>query len=325
MRFRLKILLFLLLTILLFIISVAYGHKIYSLQTMVAVFSGAQIKGATFEIMSLRLPRTICALLVGAMFGIAGNIFQTLLRNPLASPDVIGITSSSSTAAVFCILFLRVSSISAAIISIIAGLSVAIIIYLLASKNKFSTGKMILVGIGVEAIMSSLTSYFMLSGNRYDISSAMRWLTGSLNSTTMNEIYTPLITLCVAGVILLIYERKLMIMELGDELPILLGLNTKNVIKITIISSVFLIAVATSVSGPVAFVSFLAGPVTKKIIGYGNPRVLASAFVGAIIVLFSDFLGKHIFNYPVGVLTSIMGGTYFLILLVKKKNRSVEY
>ena len=300
------------------IMMLLYGNTNYSLDVVIRVLRGENIQGATFAIATLRLPRMLSGLLVGIAFGIAGNTFQTMLRNPLASPDIIGVTSGSSVAAVFCILVLGLSGPAVSIISVISGLLVSMLIYLLSKDISFSGSRLILIGIGIQAMLQAAISFLVLKASQYDVPGAMRWLSGSLNGMTMKGIPTLFIVVMVFGIISLLFTKYLQVLELGDEFATTLGIRLNLVRIILILSAVFLIAFATSTTGPIAFVAFLAGPIASKIVGRGSSNVLASGLVGALLVLSSDMIGQYVFStrFPVGVITGILGAPYMLFLLI---------
>ncbi|CEO32631.1 FecCD family ABC transporter permease [Paraclostridium sordellii] len=299
-------------------IMLLYGKTNYPLSVVLKVLGGEQIQGASFTIGTLRLPRMLCGLLVGLAFGIAGNTFQTMLRNPLASPDIIGITSGCSIAAVFCILVLRMSGSSVSIAAVISGIIVSTLIYLLSKGSGFSGGRLILIGIGIQAMINALISFLLLKSSQYDVPSALRWLSGSLNGMSMKDIPSLFIVVTIFGGIILLLTKHLQILELGDEFATTLGVKINLVRIILILSSVFLIAFATAVTGPIAFVAFLAGPIASKLVGSGAPNVLASGLVGALLVLGADMIGQFVFStrFPVGVITGILGAPYMLFLLI---------
>lgn len=299
-------------------IMLLYGKTNYPLSVVLKVLGGEQIQGASFTIGTLRLPRMLCGLLVGLAFGIAGNTFQTMLRNPLASPDIIGITSGCSIAAVFCILVLHMSGSSVSIVAVISGIIVSTLIYLLSKGSGFSGGRLILIGIGIQAMINALISFLLLKSSEYDVPSALRWLSGSLNGMSMKSIPSLFIVVTIFGGIILLLTKHLQILELGDEFATTLGVKINLVRIILILSSVFLIAFATAVTGPIAFVAFLAGPIASKLVGPGAPNVLASGLVGALLVLGADMIGQFVFStrFPVGVITGILGAPYMLFLLI---------
>jgi iron complex transport system permease protein len=295
------------------------GNTIYPLDTVIKVLLGEQIKGATFAIGTIRLPRMLAGLLVGLAFGIAGSTFQTILRNPLASPDIIGVSSGSSVAAVFCILMLKVSGSIVSISAVIAGLSVAAIIYLLSRGGSFSGGRLILIGIGVQAMLNAVISYMILKASEYDVPGALRWLSGSLNGIQMTKIPSLFFVVIIFGLLIFLFGRHLKILELGEQSAITLGVRTDVTRLLLILSAVFLIAFATAVTGPVAFTAFLAGPIAARLVGIGAPNELPSGLVGAILVLGADLIGQFAFDtrFPVGIITGILGAPYLLYLLIR--------
>lgn len=322
-RWRTVTVLLTLITLGLCLTALMLGNTVYPLETVIRAISGEQIKGATFSVVTLRLPRMLAGLLVGLAFGIAGSTFQTMLRNPLASPDIIGITSGASVAAVFCILVLRMSGPTVSIISVITGLFVALIIFILSKGGHFYGGKLILIGIGIQAMLTSAISFLMLRASQYDIPGALRWLSGSLNGIRLSEIPLLLSIVLILGTLVLLFGRHLTILELGEQTALTLGVNTNTVRLLLILGAVILIAFATAVSGPIAFVSFLSGPIATGFVGRGTSNQLPAGLIGAILVLASDLVGQFALSvtYPVGIITGMIGAPYLITLLIKM-NRS---
>lgn len=310
-------------TFLLASLMLVLGNVYYSPAVVLKVLLGEQIKGATFAIGALRLPRMLSGLLVGIAFGMAGNTFQTMLRNPLASPDIIGVTSGSSVAAVFCILILNISGNVVSVIAVISGLFVAGLIYILSKGGSFSGGRLILIGIGIQAMLNAVISFLLLRANQYDVPAALRWLSGSLNGIQMKNIPGLFFVVIIFGLMIILLGNHLRILELGEQSATSLGLKTDQTRLLLVMSSVFLIAFATSVTGPVAFVAFLAGPIAVRLVGTGNSNVVPAGLVGASLVLGADLLGQFAFNikFPVGVITGILGAPYLLYLLIRMNRR----
>lgn len=308
------------------IMMLIYGNTNYSLDVVFRVLSGEKIKGASFAISTLRLPRMLTALLVGIAFGIAGNTFQTMLRNPLASPDIIGVTSGSSAAAVFCILVLHMSGATVSIVAVISGLVISALIYALSNESGFSGSRLILIGIGIQAMLNAVISFLLLKATQYDVPGALRWLSGSLNGMTMKNVPNLFIVVAIFGTLILLLTKYLQVLELGDEFATTLGIKMTLVRITLILSSVFLIAFATSTTGPISFVAFLAGPIASKLVGKGSPNVIPSALVGALLVLGSDMIGQFVFStrFPVGVITGILGAPYMLFLLIYINRKEEE-
>ncbi len=311
-----------LLMIIVFVLScmaLVLGNTIYPLSTVLSVLGGESIQGATFAIYTLRLPRMLTGLFVGLAFGIAGSTFQNLLRNPLASPDIIGITSGSSIAAVFCILILGLSGPLVSIAAVISGLLVALIIYLLSRNGGFSGGKLILIGIGIQAMIQSAISYLILRSNQNDIPSALRWLSGSLNGVRLSALPGLVSFVLIFSSLIILLGGHLRILELSEQTATSLGVRTDLIRILLVLSGVFLIAYATAVTGPIAFVSFLSGPIAKKWVGRGLPSEFPAGLIGAILVLGSDLIGQYAFStrFPVGVITGILGSPYLLYLIIR--------
>lgn len=307
------------LTLALCISILIMGNNIYPIPVMIKVLMGEQIQGASFAIRTLRLPRMLSGLFAGIAFGMAGSTFQTMLRNPLASPDIIGVTSGSSVGAMVCILLLKMSGAVASIVAAISGLFFAFLIYMLSKIGKFSGGKLILIGIGIQAMLNAVISFLLLKAPQHDIPAAYRWLSGSLNGVQMTNIPKLFFALIFFGLIIILLGRHLRILELGEQSATTLGIRTDLVRLLLVSSSVVLIACATAVTGPISFVAFLAGPIASKLAGTGAPNEFPAGFIGAILVLAADLIGQFAFNtrFPVGVITGILGSPYLIILLIR--------
>lgn len=299
------------------------GSTIYPVKDVVRALSGERLSGVSFAVNTIRLPRMLAGLLAGFAFGIAGNTFQTMLRNPLANPNVIGITSGSSAAAVFCILILHTSDTVVSIASVIAGLATVLLLYLLSRGKTFSIGRLILVGIGIEAMLTAVISYLLLVGAQQDIPAAIRWLSGSLNGSQMHELPSLAITVLVFAPILIVMGKRLSLLELGEQSATSLGVNTDKTRIMLIVASVCMIAMATSSTGPIAFVAFLSGPIAKRLVGVGFSNVIPSGLVGINLVLAADLIGQFAFEtrFPVGVITGILGAPYLIFLLIRMNRK----
>ena len=295
------------------------GNTIYPVKDVISVLLGENVKGASFAVGTIRLPRMMVGLFSGFAFGVGGYIFQTMLRNPLANPNVIGITAGSSAAAVFCIIVLHASNAFVSIASVVGGLLTAIVIFILSKGSSFSIGRLILIGIGIQAMLNAFISYLMVIGNTYDIPSAMRWLSGSLNGAKMENLYPLIVTVCFCTPIVLFLANRLEILELGEQAATSLGVATNKTRLLLLLSSVLMIAMATAATGPIAFVAFLAGPIAKKLVGVGFSNIVPAGLIGIILVLAADLIGQFAFEtrYPVGVITGIIGAPYLIYLLIR--------
>ncbi|SDT22088.1 FecCD family ABC transporter permease [Actinoplanes derwentensis] len=303
----------------LFAVSLMVGQTFYTPGEVFRVTLGETVPGASFTVGELRLPRAVLALVTGLCFGIGGVTFQTMLRNPLASPDIIGISSAAGAAAAFAIIVLNLGEAGVATFAIVAALAVAVIIYVLSFKDGVAGTRLVLIGIGIAAMLNSATSYILNQAGQWDLQAATRWLNGSLNGSTWDETMPVLIALAVFGPMLLAQARNLTMLQLGDDTAAALGTRLERTRLIAIVAAVGLIAFATSATGPIAFVAFLAGPIAARMVGPGGSLLVPSAVVGSLLVLLADFLGQFAFDtrFPVGVVTGVLGAPYLIFLLVR--------
>ena len=296
-----------------------YGNTIYSPETVLRVLSGTDAGGAAFTIRTLRFPRMLTAILCGMAFGLSGNTFQQLLGNPLASPDIIGVTSGASVAAVFGILILKLDYGIVAVMAVFSGLLVSALIYFLSHKNGFSNTRLILTGIGMQAFLNSIISWMLLKASEYDVASALRWLSGSLNGVKMDTMPALAAVVFTAGLGILLLSRHLLILQLGEAHAVTLGIPVSITRLLLILLALVLTAFAASVTGPIASVAFLSGPIAARISGRGRSSMLAASLTGSILILISDLVGQFTLpsRYPVGVITGILGAPYLLFLLLR--------
>ena len=304
-------------------VSLMVGNTFYGPGEVVRVIMGEDVPGATFAIGDLRLPRATLAVLAGISFGLAGITFQTMLRNPLASPDIIGITAGATTAAVVGIVLIGLDETAVSFLALAGALLTASAIYLLSNRNGFAGTRLILIGIGMSAILVSTTNYVLSKASEWDIHAAMQWISGSLNGTTWSKV-VPLAVACVVLIpILLLNGRGLDVLRLGDDAAAALGVRVSLTRVVLVLAAVALLAFATAACGPIAFVAFMSGPIAARIVGTGGSLLVPAALIGALLVLVADLVGQYAFDnrYPVGVVTGVLGAPFLLFLLVRT-NRS---
>lgn len=278
---------------------------------------------AAFTVGTLRLPRAVLAVLAGFGFGLGGVAFQTMLRNPLASPDIIGISSGASAAAVFAIVVLGVTGPWVSVLAVGAGLATALAIYLLADRGGAVGTRLILIGIGVSAMLNSVIAFILTRAPAWTLQEAMRWLTGSVNGAQIAQAVPLAMALAVFGGGLLACGRDIEALRLGDDTAAALGTPVGRTRVLVVGCAVGLIAVATAVTGPIAFVAFLSGPIAARVVGPQGSLLLPAALTGAVLVLVGDYVGQFLMpgRYPVGVVTGVLGAPY-LIWLIVRVNRS---
>lgn len=299
--------------------SLMVGQTFYGPGEVARVILGQDVPGASFTVGELRLPRTSLALLAGLAFGLAGVTFQTMLHNPLASPDIIGISSGASAAAVVSIVVLRLDETLVSVVAIVAALLTALLIYLLAYKDGMAGTRLILIGIGISAMLDSVVAYVIVRAATWDLQTAMRWLTGSVNGAVWSTVAPLAVAVAVLAPVLLTQARPLRLMQHGDDAAAALGVAVERTRIVSILAAVGLVAFATAAAGPIAFVAFLAGPIAARIVGPGTSLMVPAALVGATLVLGADLVGQYAADnrYPVGVITGVLGAPYLVYLLIR--------
>ncbi|MEU2893053.1 FecCD family ABC transporter permease [Streptomyces albidoflavus] len=318
-RRRLVVLVLAVLVVAAFAVTLVAGRTYYPPADVLRVILGEQVPGASFTVGELRLPRAVLALVAGFSFGLAGVTFQTMLRNPLASPDIIGISSGASAAAAIAIVTLHLGEVQVSVVAIAAGLGVALLVYSLVFKGGVAGTRLILIGIGISAMLDSVTSYVLSQAAEWDLQEAMRWLTGSLNGATWDEAAPATVAAAVLTPLLLGQGRNLAALRLGDDTASALGVRVERTRITVIVAAVGLIAFATAAAGPIAFVAFLSGPIAARIVGAGGSLLVPAGLVGALLVLVADFCGQFAFGerYPVGIVTGVLGAPYLVYLIVR--------
>ncbi|MEU2675706.1 iron chelate uptake ABC transporter family permease subunit [Streptomyces sp. NPDC007107] len=302
-----------------FAVTLMAGQTFYPPRDVVRVILGEQVPGASFTVGRLRLPRAVLAVTAGFSFGMAGVTFQTMLRNPLASPDVIGISSGANAAAAIAIVTLSLGETQVSVLAIVAALVVALLVYTLAFRDGVVGTRLILIGIGISAMLDSITSYVLSRAAEWDLQEATRWLTGSLNGVSWDQTVPAVIALAVLVPVLLSQGRNLSALRLGDDTASALGVRVERTRITVIVAAVGLIAFATAAAGPIAFVAFLSGPIAARIVGAGGSLLVPAGLVGSLLVLVADFTGQFAFDtrYPVGVVTGVLGAPYLVYLIVR--------
>ena len=294
------------------------GHRTYSMNDLIGAVWGRSDEGTRFVILQLRMPRTLIGCVAGMAFGMAGTGFQHLLRNMMASPDIIGITDGANTAAIFGIVILGLSGMPLACLAVMGGLLTALLVMALAWRGSFDPTRLILIGIGVAAGFNALGSWLMIRSDQWDIQTATRWLTGSLADAQWTDLPILAAATLVGTMLLLALDRNVSTLQLGPEMAAGLGVRVSRVQFEVIIVGVLLLAVATATTGPISFVSFLSGPIATVLVGRGASALIQSGLVGGCLVLGSDIVAQHLptTQVPVGIVTSIVGGPVLILIMV---------
>lgn len=283
---------------------------------------GAGPARVEFVVTRLRLPRALAGLAVGAALGLAGALFQRVLRNPLASPDIIGVGAGASAAAVVAITLFAASGATVSAAAILGAGATATVIFLLSRRGGLHGVRFVLIGVGTGSALLAVVSWLMTSASLTTAQQTLLWLTGSLNSVTWASTVPLLVAVAVLVPLGLVAARALPRLELGDDAAAALGLPVERARIALLAVGVLLVAVAVAVSGPVSFVALVSGPVALKIAGPGRSSLPHAAGIGALLVLLADLVARHLLGevpMPVGVVTGAVGAPYLLWLLARSR------
>ncbi|MBF4581916.1 iron chelate uptake ABC transporter family permease subunit [Curtobacterium sp. VKM Ac-2865] len=289
---------------------------------VVAALVGHGDTVSDFVIGQLRGPRVAAALLVGASLGVAGGIVQSVVRNPIASPDVIGITSGASAAGLTAIVLFGVSGLGLFWTVLVGAVVVSVLIAGLAWRRGITGNRVVLVGIGVSAMSVSVSGWMLTSGTVQQAGTALLWLSGSLNAVDPGIVGVLAVAFVVLVVAALVQSPRLGVLTLGDEVAASLGLRPDRAKVLLLLTAVCLTAAAVATAGPVSFVALMAAPIARRLVGGGRVALGPAAAVGAVIVLASDLVAQFALpgtTLPVGVVTGVVGAPYLLWLLARSR------
>jgi iron complex transport system permease protein len=297
--------------------SIATGDYPLSIGQVIAALLGNGDPGSAFIVETLRLPRALTALLVGASLGVAGAIFQSIARNALGSPDVIGFTYGAATGALVVILIHDGSAGQVALGAIGGGLLTAVAVYLLAYRGGVQGYRLVLVGIGVGSMLLAANSYLITRARRDDAMEAAHWLVGSLNGRGWEHVVPVAAALALLLPAAFLLARRLDLLEMGDDAAKALGVDVERSRLQLALVGVGLTSVAVASTGPIAFVALTAPQIARRLGRISSPGLGTSALMGAVILVVSDLLAQRVLprDLPVGIVTGLVGGVYLAWLL----------
>ncbi|MFJ4282503.1 FecCD family ABC transporter permease [Streptomyces massasporeus] len=314
---------------LVFCVSIAVGDFPIGLPQVIATIFGRGEQVDRFIIMDLRMPRALAGLVVGVALGVSGAITQSIARNPLASPDVLGITSGASAVAVFLVTVSGgaaaaiVNSVGLSAAALAGGLGTGLLVYFLAWRRGGDGFRLILIGISVSAVMEAITTWLLVTADIRDVARAQAWLVGSLEDRSWGEVWTAL--WCGLALLLVVscVAFQFRPMHFGDEVAAGLGVRYTRVRAVLLLCAVLLAGVAVSAAGPVPFVALVAPQVAMRLARCPTPPMVASGLVGALLLIGSDLVARTALpvSLPVGVVTAAIGGPFLVYLLVRANLR----
>jgi iron complex transport system permease protein len=282
-------------------------------------------KGDVFIIQKLRLPRIEAAVVVGAAFGLAGALFQSTLRNPLASPDILGISSGASLGAVTGLLALGMTGVALSGLAFAGAGLVALAIWLLAWRKGLHSIRFVLVGVGFAYLCSSMVAWAMARAEENEAAGVLIWTVGSVSDIRGEQLTLVAAGTLVLAVVVALVARTQGPLSLGDDNARALGVHVDAARVGTLLLAVALVALATSAAGPIAFVALVAPAIARRLVNDGGAALVASSATGAALTLVADVVGQHALlgvAAPVGIVTGLVGAPYLLWLLATNEKRS---
>ncbi|HEY5881470.1 MAG TPA: iron chelate uptake ABC transporter family permease subunit [Nakamurella sp.] len=306
------------------VVSLATGDFAVPIpQVLLAIFGDAAPR-YELVVMDWRMPRVLLALMLGAALGVAGAIFQALTRNPLGSPDILGLDVGAYTGALLVIIAGTTGAVPVGAAALAGGLATAVVVYLLAYRRGFQGFRLIIVGIAMSAMLASLDTWLILSADLYIAMTAAVWASGSLNNVGWGQVLVSTGVLLALWTALVPLARPLHAAGLGDDTARALGVRLDACRLALVLVGVALTATATAVAGPIAFIALAAPQLARRLTGSAGVTLTATAAMGSCLLALSDFVAQHAFaptQLPVGIVTVCIGGMYLVWLLIRQARR----
>ncbi|MFE0020068.1 FecCD family ABC transporter permease [Amycolatopsis sp. NPDC059021] len=311
-------------TLALVVLSVGTGDYDMTPSEVLRTLAGQGTK-AQYLVVTGRLPRVLVAVLVGAALALAGSVFQTLTRNPLGSPDIIGFTTGSATGGIVMILVVGSAPGLVSLGALGGGLLTMVVVAALCAPHGLLSSRLVLLGIAMSAVLAGVNAYLLVKASKENAARATVWLVGDLAGRDWNY----LVPLAVAMVILvpavLVNGRALRMLEMGDDAATGVGVAVGRMRNLLLLLAVALVAAATAAVGPIPFVALISSQLARRMTRLPGPNLVASAFVGALLVVAADYVGQRVLGaslLPVGVVAATLGGAYFVWLLLVGRRRA---
>ena len=292
-----------------------------SLGDVASALTGGADGRTTVVVVGMRMPRIIAALLIGAALGLAGAIFQTLARNPLASPDIVGFSAGSATGALIGLTLIAPPP-SPAVGAWTGGLLTVVVVMAIARSVGISRERTILAGIALTTLLAAVNDYLLTRAPIDVARNATQWLHGSLAATSAQDVVLLLASLGVLGAVLIGVHRDYRALELDDDTARSLGVRTGRVRLVLVIVAALLTGTATSVAGPIGFIALAAPQLARRAVGTSGIPVVGSAVTGATVLLVADVIAQRALaplQIPVGLLTAVVGGAYLFWIVTRSR------
>lgn len=292
---------------------------------IIAALLGDAPRNITLVVTEWRLPRVLMALLIGAALGVSGAIFQSLMRNPLGSPDVMGFNTGAWSGVLVAMVLFGQHLTAIALAAMAGGIATSLIVWLLAWRNGIETFRLIIIGIGIRAMLVAFNTWLLLQASLETALTAGLWNAGSLNGLTWAKTWpsAPLIIVMLTGAALLV--RRMRLLEMGDDSACALGVSVERSRLMMMLVAVSLTAAATALAGPISFIALVAPHIARRLSGTARWGLTQSALCGALLLLAADACAQQLFmpyQLPVGVVTVSLGGIYLIVLLIQESRKN---
>ncbi|MEU9351413.1 iron chelate uptake ABC transporter family permease subunit [Streptomyces griseoloalbus] len=306
-------------------ISLTTGDFELSVTEVVRALTGNGSPGADFIVNTLRMPRLVTAVCVGAALAVSGGILQSLTGNALGSPDIIGFTNGSAVGALTVIIVLHGSMTQIALGALVGGLATAAAVTLLIAGRGLQGFRLVVIGIGVSALLLAVDSYLITRATFQEALEAQAWLLGSLNNRGWSQANAIGVAVVVLLPVAFVLARRLSMVEMGDLTATALGVHVARTRTLLLGVCVALAAFATAVAGPIWFIALAAPQVARRLTRSSDPALVPTALMGAVLLTASDLAVQRLFTdalLPVGAATGTIGGLYLIWLLVTESRKS---
>nr|WP_184639341.1 iron chelate uptake ABC transporter family permease subunit [Streptomonospora salina] len=308
-------------TAVVFAVSLAMGEYSIPLPRVLWALAGQGERLDLFFVRDVRLPRAWVAVLVGAALGIAGGVFQSISRNPLGSPDIIGFTGGASTGAVATILLFGGSMLQVSLGAMAGGIATAVLVYLLAFKQGVQGYRLVLVGIGINALLMAVRDYLITRAELTEALTAHIWMIGSLSGRGWGEVVAVSAASAVLMPLVLALGPRLRMMEMGEQAALALGVSVQRTQITAMLAASALTGAAIAVSGPIGFIALAAPQLVRRLARTRGTALFGAALMGALLLAAADLVAQHALapvQLPVGVVTAVIGGTYLVWVLYRE-------
>ena len=298
------------------VVSLRLGKFPVTTQEVIDALQGQGRKIVQVVVVKWKLPRIVLGLVAGLALGVAGALFQTITRNPLGSPDLIGFSTGAQTGILVSILLLPGSMLSASLASFLGGAAVGTVTYLVSLRGGFTGLRFILVGIAISSMLVSVNRWLLVRVDDDEGLGALKAITGTLGAARWPVVAPTCLAIGVTVALILLASRHLQVLSLGEQVATILGSPTRRASAVLILLGTVLVAVVTMAAGPIGFVALVAPHLARLLTGSPQSPLLVSGLTGSLLMVGADLLSQLVLeSMPVSVVTNAVGGLYLMVAL----------